>query len=89
MARERTVQTYPDSWIVATTTVLNGRTVTPGHELSITGERGRFRFQKHVINTANGAEWISVIGGPAGCTAFRDFRPGRVRTVHRERTSRS
>jgi hypothetical protein len=85
-ARKRTtVQTYPAAWVVQTTARLNGQTVTPGQMLSISGERGRFRFEKHVLNTANGAEWISVVGGPEGCTMWRDFRPGRVRTVHRRK----
>lgn len=79
--------TYPPGWVVSETAIINGRHVHPGTELSVRGERGRFRFVKHVINTANGAEWISVIGGPQGAESWRDFRPGRVRTVHGETKS--
>jgi hypothetical protein len=79
--------TYPESWVVETTTRINGRLVVPGQALRISGERGTFRFVKHVLNTASGAEWISVIGGPSGVESWRDFRPDRVKTVHRKERS--
>jgi hypothetical protein len=74
---------YPGHWVVQTETVINNRNVRPGTQLSIRGERGRFRFEKHVLNLRTGAEWISVIGGPEGAPMCRDFRPDRVRKVHR------
>jgi hypothetical protein len=61
----------------------HGRTrIEAGRELSITGERGRFRFRAHVV-TGDGREWLDVIGGPEGSPAFRAFRPDRIKTVHR------
>lgn len=69
-------------WVITTAWSYNGRHITPGAELSISGERGRFRFLRHV-SRPNGAEWVDVIGGPQGAEAFRSFRPDRVRTVHR------
>lgn len=75
--------TYPAGWVVDTETVINGRRVTVGQRLSVRGERGVFRFTKRVLNTDNGAEWISVIGGPPGAEKWRDFRPEQVKTVHR------
>lgn len=82
------VTAYPPSWVVETETEINGRHVTAGTELTIEDSEGRklpgrYRFDKRVLNTANGAEWISVIGGPKGTDSWRDFRPGQVRTVHR------
>jgi hypothetical protein len=58
-----------------------GRVLTPGRELSIAGERGRFRFVKHVT-TPDGRQWVDVVGGPEGHTMTRSFRPDRIRTVH-------
>lgn len=62
----------------------SGRHVEPGTEVSIKGERGRFRFVEHVV-TDKGAEWISVVGGPKGVSTWRAFRPERIRRVHVKR----
>jgi hypothetical protein len=70
--------------------VINGHTVTPGTELSIKGERGRFRFIKHVQRrrpSGEEVEWIDVWGGPKHSPQLRSFRPDRVRTVHRINTT--
>lgn len=78
-------QPLPDNvaaWTISTEMQVHGRYVVPGTELSIQGERGRFRFQRYVL-TPNGAAWIDVIGGPRGHSHWRCFRPGRIRTVHR------
>lgn len=63
-----------------TTIKINGREVTPGTELKIRGERGRFRFMKFVRNGE--AEWIDLWGGPSGREQTRSFRVDRVATVH-------
>lgn len=60
----------------------NGRRVEQGTELSVSGERGRFRFQAHVMNDG-GDCWIDCYGGPPGNEMCRSFAPERVRTVHR------
>ena len=74
------VKPYPDNWTVKTEIQINGRIVTAGTELSITGEPGRFRFIKHVVT--QDCEWIDVVGGKKGYSTIRSFRPARVRTVH-------
>lgn len=79
----------PDFWKVTGHARINGRNVVPGTELAIRGERGRFRFVKHVRNTRTGLEWIDVYGGPSGHETIRSFRPERVRTVRTKRTMRT
>ena len=73
---------HPQGWIISTEYRANGRVLEPGTEVSITGERGRFRFVRHVIS-ASGAEWIDVVGGANKVTMYRSFRPDRVKRVHR------
>ena len=67
-------------WVVTTELQINGRNVVPGTELKIAGERGRFRFIKHV--DTGEAVWIDVWGGPKGGETWRSFRPDQVKTVH-------
>lgn len=74
----------PATWNVTTAWKRGSRTVTPGAEVSIKGQRGRFRFRHHVITTG-GAEWIDVVSPVGG---FRSFRPDQVRVVHRQRKLR-
>ena len=69
-----------DNWVCTTELQINGRNVEPGTELKITGQRGRFRFVKHV-NTGT-AEWIDVWGGPKGAESLRSFRIWEVKRVH-------
>ena len=72
-------------WVTTTEFIApNGRHLSPGTEVSITGERGRFRFQRHVV-TEKGVEWIDVIGGPKGSSQWRSFRPDRIKRVHYKR----
>jgi len=72
-------EVHPD-WVISDQIQINGRNVVVGTELSISSERGRFRFIKHV--TTPSAEWIDVIGGSTGVRMFRSFRPERVKRVH-------
>jgi len=83
MARRKNKQDTPRAdahWIVKTEIQINGRNVVPGTELKIAGERGRFRFIKHV--DTGEAVWIDVWGGTKGSENWRSFRPDRVKTVH-------
>jgi hypothetical protein len=76
---ERFAEMHPD-WVVTEEIQINGRWVSQGTELSISDERGRFKFLQHVQTPT--AEWIDVIGGPTGTRMFRSFRSERVRRVH-------
>jgi hypothetical protein len=84
MPRRKNRAQTPDlsaEWEKLDSIQINGRNVSPGTELKIRGERGRFRFIKYV-KTPEGVEWIDVWGGPKNCEQWRSFRPDRVRTVH-------
>lgn len=70
-----------DAWIYEKQIQINGRNVSPGTELKISGERGRFRFIQHVTNH-NGVMWVDVWGGPKGAENCRSFRPDRIKRVH-------
>ena len=59
--------------------------LTQGAEISIKGQRGRFRFDRHVVTDA-GASWITVwgpIGADGQRAQWRSFGPSSVRSVHR------
>lgn len=66
----------------------SGRTLEPGTEVKIIGERGRFRFVKYV-QTEDGTEWLDFVGGKGGHECFRAFRPDRIKTVHRIQKTRA
>lgn len=70
----------PDGWVIETEVSINGRRVTPGTELSITGVRGRFRFIRQV--TTPSTCWLDVIA-PEPHKMQRSFHPDKVKTVHR------
>jgi hypothetical protein len=70
-----------DSWIYLKEVQINGRNVSKGTELKISGERGRFRFIQHVTNH-DGVSWIDVWGGPKGADCMRSFYLDRVKRVH-------
>ncbi|AEJ95843.1 hypothetical protein SEA_ROSMARINUS_75 [Mycobacterium Phage Rosmarinus] len=68
--------------------VVHGRTLEPGTEVSIRGERGRFRFRSASLTSA-GRIVCDFIGGPAGHETWRSFYPDRIRTVHRLNRTRA
>ena len=83
-ALRRRLQAPPPGWSISLTAVSpSGRHLEVGTEVSIRGERGRFRFMRHVVNHATGAEWMDFWGGPKHAYQWRSFRPDRIRTVHR------
>lgn len=63
---------------------INGRIVERGTELSVAGERGRFRFL--YLNPSDGS--LTCYGGVQGHEMFRAFRVERVRTVHSKSKTR-
>lgn len=85
MAKKRKPADIPNpnpSWIESEEIQINGRNITKGTEVSIRGERGRFRFMKHV--KTDKAEWVDVVGGTTGVRMWRSFEVSRVKTVHRK-----
>lgn len=70
------------SWVENDEFQINGRNIVKGTEVSIRGERGRFRFMKHVKTDT--AEWVDVVGGTKGVSMWRSFEVSRVKTVHRK-----
>lgn len=58
------------------------RELTPGVEVSIRGERGRFRFVKSSL-TSEGRVVCDFIGPSEAHAAWRSFYPERIKTVHR------
>lgn len=90
-ARRRSADVNPQphepavlDWIVSTEITANGRQVTEGTELTISGEGStRFVFIRHV-RRPDGPEWIDVLETYRGTPqAWRSFRPERIKTVHR------
>lgn len=61
---------------------VHGRELRPGTEVSIIGERGRFRFIG-TSTTSSDRVVCDFIGGTAGHECWRSFYPERVKTVHR------
>jgi hypothetical protein len=72
-------------WEVTYEMQINGRHVEPGTELKISGQRGRFRFIKHIVSPT--AEWVDVWGGPKHQEQWRSFKTDQVKTVHYKNTS--
>jgi hypothetical protein len=75
--KQSTARDLPDTWVVSTAFTANGRHLTPGIEIKIRGERGRFRFDRHVHN--GNVEWVDVRDQDG---RFRSFRVERIKTVH-------
>jgi hypothetical protein len=84
--KKERVPNYPEGWEISTEVRVHGRILTPGSEVSIKGERGRYRFIKAVRTPT--AYWLDFVGGPAKITMWRSFGPDRVKTVHRIHTTR-
>lgn len=62
--------------------VANNRHLVPGVEVSISRERGRFRFVNASVTSA-GKLVCNFVGGAANHEVFRSFYPERIRRVHR------
>jgi hypothetical protein len=86
--RTYTRAAVPAHWQVAEVARVRGQVLTPGRELKVKGERGTFRFVRHVTNTRTGAEWIDVYGGAAGHETMRAFYADKVTRVSRSRRMR-
>jgi hypothetical protein len=73
-------------WVIETEIQIHGRHVVKDTELSIIGERGRFRFLKQITN--GDKTWIDVVGGPKGAKQMRSFHLDKVRRVHYKNKTR-
>jgi hypothetical protein len=51
---------------------------TYGTPVRIVGERGRWSFRHHCVNTDTGSEWLDVFGGEPGAETLRAFKADRV-----------
>jgi hypothetical protein len=70
------------TWNTTETYVHNGKTMVPGTEFAVAGERGaRFRFLSFV--QAGDKVWINAIGGPHKVVMWRSFRPDRISRITR------
>jgi hypothetical protein len=69
-----------DSWVYSEEIQVNGRNVTHGTELKIAGQRGRFRFLRHVKTETT--EWVDVWGGPKGAENWRSYSLDKIKRVH-------
>lgn len=72
-------------WVVKTEIQINGRNVVKGTELKIKGQRGRYRFIKHVQTPDT--EWVDVWGGTKGAENWKSFSLDRIKTVHVKNTT--
>jgi len=54
---------------------------TYGAPVKVSGERGRWEFRHHCVNTDTGSEWVDVFGGVPGTETLRAFKPDRVSLV--------
>lgn len=59
----------------------NGKTMVPGTEFSVHGERGaRFRFL-HAAVVNGKVAWIDAIGGQHKVRMWRSFRPEQINRI--------
>ena len=64
---------------------VNGRFLNLDGEVSIQGERGRFRYVGFSY-TSDGRVVLNFVGGAMNHELMRSFYPDRVKTVHNVRT---
>jgi hypothetical protein len=85
--RRKPALSLPPDWIEHAEATVNGRILTRGTEVSIRGERGRFRFLRAIERPEHGLYWLEFWGGPRHSEQWRSFYPERVRRVHRIKTT--
>lgn len=77
--RKKTYEvSYPEGWVVSEEYTANGRNIIKDTELSIKDQKGRFRFDKHVVN--GDKEWIDVFSSKDG--QYHSYRPSQIKRVH-------
>lgn len=63
---------------------VNGRWMNIDADVTITGERGKFKY-KGYSTTSEGKTVLNFHGGPPGRERMRFFYPDRVKTVHNKK----
>jgi len=66
---------------------INGRWLNIDSEVSITGERGKFKYLGHSI-TSEGKVVLNFVGGGSSKHLLRSFYPDRVKVVHNKKRAR-
>lgn len=69
MAKKKVEISFNPSWIVSYEYQHGKDLITPGSQIKFKGQRGIFKFNKHVINKETGKEWIDCVG----ITGYRSF----------------
>lgn len=75
--RKKIVPAIPHGWTVTDEIQINGRYLRPGTEFKVAGQRGRFRFTRHV--TTPTSTWVDARTSDG---RFKSFDPDRIKTVH-------
>lgn len=60
---------------------VNGRWLNIDSEVSIYGERGKFRYLGHSL-TPEGKLVLNFVGGKNGRELLRSFYPEKIKTIH-------
>ena len=63
---------------------INGRWLNIDSEVSITGERGKFKYLGH-STTSEGKVVLNFVGGGSSKHLLRSFYPDRVKVVHNKK----
>lgn len=66
---------------------VNGRWLNVDSEVTINGERGRFRYTGF-SHSSEGKLILHFVGGSNGHDMMRSFYPDRVKTVHNKKRGR-
>ena len=85
--KAKNAQPHPEHWVISYEFQIVGRMkLVPGREFRVSGERGRFIYKRHVLNTKTGMEWIDATSANPKKRASRSFALERVTRVHRKIT---
>lgn len=78
---------FPSHWqIFNTFTMACGTVLEKGDDCKVNGERGTYRFNKHVIAQEDGklVEWVTLYGGNTGQEQWRSVYPNQIKAVKKK-----
>lgn len=84
MPKKTTEFKYNPAWIVSFEYQHGKDLITPGTLIKFKGQRGAFKFNKHVINKELNTEWIDVVGD----TGYRSFYVHDLKGIIKARKKR-